>query len=502
MKPVSDTIAAVATPPGRGAVAIVRLSGPQAHAIACRLSNRASLPVRTPVRAWLTAEDGSVIDDGLLLYFPAPRSFTGEEVVEIHGHGGPVVVEMLLGRVLELGARLARPGEFSERAFLNGKIDLTQAEAIADLIDAGSRAAVRAAAQGLSGRFARVVEELNHQLTRLRVYVEAAIDFVEEPIDFLAEGEVAAGIAQLRQAIAHWLAVGEQGLLLRHGVKVAIVGAPNVGKSSLLNALLGEERAIVTDLPGTTRDIVRESIVVDGLTLHLLDTAGIRQTNDPVEQIGVARTHQAMEQADLILWLRAPDVDDDRVAAAIAAVVEGGRGRAERSLQAGEGQGAQSAACEKTNREHRVRETASHEDWQECAPCASPSFIRAADGSAFPKWVVEVWNKADRFPPPQGDGRFWIAAQTSQGVAELLTCLRQVVGFRGVDDEVWLARQRHLDALRRADQLLTEASEQLGQWELLAEALRLAHDALGEITGKVDADRLLGVIFSQFCIGK
>jgi tRNA modification GTPase len=276
----------------------------------------------------------------------------------------------------------------------------------------------------------------------LRVYVEAAIDFVDEPIDFLAEGEVAAGINQLRETIAHWLAVGEQGLLLRHGVRVAIVGAPNVGKSSLLNALLGEERAIVTDLPGTTRDIVRESIVVDGLTLHLLDTAGIRLANDPVEQIGVARTHQAIEQADLILWLRAPDVEDDRVVAVIDEAKEAG------------------------------------------------------------KWVVEVWNKADRFPPPAGDERFWIAAQTNQGVAELLSRLRQVVGFRGVDDEVWLARQRHLDALRRADQLLMEASEQLGQWELLAEALRLAHDALGEITGKVDADRLLGMIFSQFCIGK
>ena len=442
MKPDGDTIAAVATPPGRGAVAIVRLSGPQAYAIACKLSNRSSLPARTPVRSWLTAEDGSVIDDGLLFYFPAPRSFTGEEVVEIHGHGGPVVVEMLLEGVLELGARLARPGEFSERAFLNGKIDLTQAEAIADLIDASSRSAARAAVQGLSGRFARVVDELDRQLTRLRVYVEAAIDFVDEPIDFLAEGEVAAGINQLRETIAHWLAVGEQGLLLRHGVRVAIVGAPNVGKSSLLNALLGEERAIVTDLPGTTRDIVRESIVVDGLTLHLLDTAGIRLANDPVEQIGVARTHQAIEQADLILWLRAPDVEDDRVAAVIDGAKEAG------------------------------------------------------------KWVVEVWNKADRFPPPAGDERFWIAAQTNQGVPELLSRLRQVVGFRGVDDEVWLARQRHLDALRRADQLLMEANEQLGQWELLAEALRLAHDALGEITGKVDADRLLGVIFSQFCIGK
>jgi len=442
VKPDGDTIAAMATPPGRGAVAIVRLSGPQACAIACKLSNRSSLPARTPVRSWLTAEDGSVIDDGLLFYFPAPRSFTGEEVVEIHGHGGPVVVEMLLERVLELGARLARPGEFSERAFLNGKIDLTQAEAIADLIDASSRSAARAAVQGLSGRFARVVDGLDRQLTRLRVYVEAAIDFVDEPIDFLAEGEVAAGINQLRETIAYWLAVGEQGLLLRHGVRVAIVGAPNVGKSSLLNALLGEERAIVTDLPGTTRDIVRESIVVDGLTLHLLDTAGIRLANDPVEQIGVARTHQAIEQADLILWLRAPDVEDDRVAAVIDGAKEAG------------------------------------------------------------KWVVEVWNKADRFPPPAGDERFWIAAQTNQGVPELLSRLRQVVGFRGVDDEVWLARQRHLDALRRADQLLIEANEQLGQWELLAEALRLAHDALGEITGKVDADRLLGVIFSQFCIGK
>lgn len=442
MKPDNDTIAAVATPPGRGAVAIVRLSGPEAHAIACRLCGKKTLPPRTPVRAWLWAADGSLIDDGLLLYFPAPRSFTGEEVVEIHGHGGPVVTEVVLGRVLELGARLARPGEFSERAFLNGKLDLAQAEAIADLIDAGSRAAARAAAQGLQGRFSAAVAEMDAALTRLRVYVEAAIDFSDEPIDFLAEGEVVEGIAALRAQLAHWRQVGAQGLLLRHGVRVAIVGAPNVGKSSLLNALLGEERAIVTELPGTTRDIVRESIVVGGLTLHLFDTAGVRESCDPVEQIGVARTRQAIEMADVLLWVRAPDVDDTRVAAELAARV-------------------------------------------------TPSQRR-----------IEVWNKADRFPPPADDPRLWIAARQGEGIERLLAAVCETVGFRGVDDEVWLARQRHLEALARADRHLAEAVENLTHWEFLAEELRLAHEALGAITGRVDADTLLGVIFSQFCIGK
>lgn len=442
MKPANDTIAAVATPPGRGAVAIIRLSGPEALAIACALAKKNALPPRRPVRAWLYDADGAVLDDGLLLYFPEPNSFTGETVVEIHGHGGPVVVEAVLARVLALGARLARPGEFSERSFLNGKIDLAQAEAIADLIDATNRAAVRAAAQGLQGRFSQVVTELDRRLTELRVWVEAAIDFVDEEIDFLAEGEVAERITAARATIAHLLAVGRQGLLLRHGVKVAVVGAPNVGKSSLLNALVGEERAIVTDIPGTTRDVIRESVVIDGLTVHLLDTAGVRESSDPVERIGIERSRAALQLADIILWLRSPDVDDR----ALAKELEG----------------------------------------------------RQSAGQA----LLEVWNKRDRFADDRHEGRLWISARTGAGLEQLREAIVAAAGFRGVDDEVWLARERHLQALSRAEQHLATASEQLDSWELLAEELRLAHEALGEITGRIDADALLGVIFSQFCIGK
>ncbi|GAB6050999.1 tRNA uridine-5-carboxymethylaminomethyl(34) synthesis GTPase MnmE [Hydrogenophilus islandicus] len=442
MKPANDTIAAVATPPGRGAVAIIRLSGPEALAIACALAKKSALPPRRPVRAWLYDADGAVLDDGLLLYFPEPNSFTGETVVEIHGHGGPVVVEAVLARVLALGARLARPGEFSERSFLNGKIDLAQAEAIADLIDATNRAAVRAAAQGLQGRFSQVVAELDRRLTELRVWVEAAIDFVDEEIDFLAEGEVAERIAAARATITHLLAVGRQGLLLRHGVKVAVVGAPNVGKSSLLNALVGEERAIVTDIPGTTRDVIRESVVIDGLTVHLLDTAGVRESSDPVERIGIERSRAALQLADIILWLRSPDVDDR----ALAKELEG----------------------------------------------------RQKAGQV----LLEVWNKRDRFADDRHEGRMWISARTGAGLEQLRGAIVAAAGFRGVDDEVWLARERHLQALSRAEQHLATASEQLDSWELLAEELRLAHEALGEITGRIDADALLGVIFSQFCIGK
>ncbi|GLW60495.1 tRNA modification GTPase MnmE [Hydrogenophilus thermoluteolus] len=442
MKPVSDTIAAVATPPGRGAVAIIRISGPDAHRIGCALTGKTELPPRRPVRAWLTDHDGSLLDDGLLLYFPEPNSFTGESVVEIHGHGGPVVVEAVLSRVLSLGARLARPGEFSERAFLNGKIDLAQAEAIADLIDATHRAAARAAAQGLQGAFSHAVAALDRQLTELRVWVEAAIDFVDEAIDFIAEGDVAARITAVRQALAHWLEVGRQGLLLRHGVRVAVVGAPNVGKSSLLNALVGEERAIVTEIPGTTRDVIRESIDLDGLLVHLLDTAGVRETDDPVERIGVERSWQAIAGADLILWIRAPDIDDRALAEALQ----------ERGIA--------------------------------------------------PQAILEVWNKADRFPERVAETAVWISAKTGSGLDRLRATIRDRVGFRGVEESVWLARERHLEALRRADHHLAQALSMLVQWEFLAEELRLAHDALGEITGRIDADALLGVIFSQFCIGK
>ncbi len=443
MMPQPDTIAAVATPPGRGGVAIVRISGPIAAEIGAALTRRAlPLPVRRAVRAWAYAEDGAVLDDGILLYYAAPASFTGEDVVEFQGHGGPVVVQAILERCLTLGARLARPGEFSERAFLNGKLDLAQAEAIADLIDAQTRAAARAAAQALSGRFSEGVRALETELKRLRVWVEAAIDFVDEEIDFISSGEAAARVAALIEQLDVWIAEGRQGLLLRDGLKLALVGAPNVGKSSLLNALVGEERAIVTDVPGTTRDVIRETVVFEGVPVHVLDTAGVRATDDVVERLGVERTRQALAAADVVVWLRAPGVKDDEVAALLAS---------------GERTGS----------------------------------------------LIEVWNQCDRFPAPEFPASVLrISAKTGEGLAVLRQAVLAAAGWRTLEHEPWLARQRHLEALAAAKAHLLAALKREAQWEFLAEELRLAHEALGRILGQVDAEALLGEIFSSFCIGK
>ncbi|MCX7946441.1 MAG: tRNA uridine-5-carboxymethylaminomethyl(34) synthesis GTPase MnmE [Hydrogenophilus sp.] len=439
-----ETIAAVATPPGRGAIAIVRISGNSAAAIGAALIGRRDLlPARRAVRAWARAADGALLDDGLLLYFPAPHSFTGEEVVEFHGHGGPAAMRGVLERVLELGARLARPGEFTERAFLNGKLDLAQAEAIADLIEAETTAAARAAARGLSGEFSRAVAAMSASLTELRVWVEAAIDFPEEGIDFVEAGDVAERLAALAEELQRWQIAGRQGLLLREGVRVAIVGAPNVGKSSLLNALVGEERAIVSEWPGTTRDLVRERVEVEGMPVWLLDTAGLRPSTDRVEQIGVERARAARADAEIVLWVRAPDVADEAVAAEILS-----------SLQEGQR-------------------------------------------------LIEVWNKADRFPPPPGEERLWIAAQTGQGIAQLKAAIAEAAG-RTPGEAVWLARKRHLLALAEAEEAARQASTwgKAGAWELMAEELRAADAALGTIVGRTDPETLLAEIFSRFCIGK
>ena len=436
-----DTIAALATPPGQGGIGILRVSGPLALPIAQRLIAR-QLPPRRAVHGRFQ-DDGEPIDEGLALFFPGPRSFTGEDVAELHGHGGPVVMQMLLNAVLARGARLALPGEFTERAFLNGKLDLAQAEAVADLIASASAAAARGALRSLSGQFSQSVRQIDEDILKLRVYVEAAIDFPDEEVEFLSEGQVGSRIDRLLHALVELMKGGRQGVLLNQGVKVAIIGRPNVGKSSLLNRLSGEEAAIVTDIPGTTRDLLKVDLVLDGLPIHLVDTAGIRETQDPIEAEGVRRARSQAAAADLVLEVR----------------------------DAGE--------------------------------ASRPS----EDFAAGRTLIVE--NKIDLCGAPPGlvagePPRVRTSCLTGAGIADLVGLMKKQVGFTG-EGAAFSARQRHLVALDHARTALRCAADRLAAGapgEVLAEDLRLAHQALGEITGEVTADDLLGNIFRSFCIGK
>lgn len=444
-----DTIAAIATPPGRGGVGIIRISGPRSPAIAEAITG--SLPPSrfahfTP---FLDTADRQ-IDAGIVLFFPAPNSFTGEDVVELHGHGGPVVMDLLLQRCLAQGARVASPGEFSQRAFLNGKLDLLQAEAIADLIDAESATAARMANRTLQGVFSREIHDLVERLTQLRLYVESAIDFPDEEIDLLNEGEVGENLRVITERLQHLLKSAHTGQLLRDGITLVIAGRPNAGKSSLLNALAGYESAIVTEIPGTTRDLLRERISIDGLPLHIVDTAGLRESSDPVEAEGVRRARRQIEQADGVLW-----VFDDQ---------------------------------------------------------ADPAHL-ALDRSQLPSGVplTLVRNKIDlRGGQPAitetSDGiEVALAARDGQGLDLLIDHLKFCAGYQQQGEGEFIARRRHLDALQRAYGHLIRCSEMLTQQppgELLAEDLRQAQQALGEITGEFGAEDLLGRIFSSFCIGK
>jgi len=446
----TDTIAAIATPPGQGGVGIVRLSGAAVPDIARRLLGSLP-PARLARLRAFRAADGALIDTGLVLYFEAPASFTGEHVLELHGHGGPVVLDLLLARVLALGARAARPGEFSERAFLNDKLDLAQAEAIADLIGSGTAQAARAAVRSMQGEFSRRVQALTEQLTRLRMYVEAAIDFPEEEIDFLSDSGLRQGLQDLRDSFLDLLAHARQGRLLRDGMTLVIAGRPNAGKSSLLNALSGRDTAIVTAIPGTTRDVLREQIQVDGMPLHIIDTAGLHDSDDPVEQAGMQRARQAMEQADRVLLV----IDD----------------------QAGF--------------------------------CTADTAILNSLPPGVPH--TRIYNKVDlsgRVPGAgEVDGQTAIAlsVHTGAGMDDLRRHLKQAAGFTGTGEGEFSARRRHLDALERAQAHVLDGVHQLEvqhAGELLAEELRAAQQALGTITGEVSSDDLLGMIFSSFCIGK
>ncbi|HEY4368428.1 MAG TPA: tRNA uridine-5-carboxymethylaminomethyl(34) synthesis GTPase MnmE [Steroidobacteraceae bacterium] len=446
----TDTIAAIATPGGRGGIGVIRISGPLVSNIAGQLVGGLPEPRRAVLRVFKDAE-GEMLDGGLVLYFPAPASFTGEDVLELHGHGGPVVLDMVLARIVALGARLAEPGEFSRRAFLNDKIDLTQAEAIADLIDSSSTQAARAALRSLQGEFSAAVHALTEAVTETRVHVEAAIDFPEEEIDFLADATLRNRIDHARQLCAQIIATAQQGALLRDGMTVVIAGQPNAGKSSLLNRLAGYEAAIVTDIPGTTRDVLRERINIDGMPLHIADTAGLREHADVVEAEGIRRAHAEMSRADRILY-----------------VIDATRGLDDAAIAA---------------------ETAS------------------LPGNIPITWVVNKIDKigAQASLQPDGPPVVQLSATTGAGIDLLRQHLKECVGFLGNDAGIVSARRRHLDGLARAQVHIEAAAHQLIErraGELMAEELRQAQQCLGEITGEFSSDDLLGRIFSSFCIGK
>ncbi|MCD6004887.1 MULTISPECIES: tRNA uridine-5-carboxymethylaminomethyl(34) synthesis GTPase MnmE [Halomonadaceae] len=448
-----DTITALATPPGRGGVGIIRVSGPACRDIAAAVLGHCPSPRYAHYGPFYAAE--SVIDEGIALLFNGPHSFTGEDVLELQGHGGPIIMDMLLERCLQLGARLARPGEFSERAFLNDKLDLAQAEAIADLIDATSRSAAENAVRSLQGEFSQRISALVERLIELRVYVEAAIDFPEEEIDFLADGHVANRLDSVQQALTAVRKAAGQGALLREGMSVVIAGRPNAGKSSLLNALTEQDTAIVTDIAGTTRDVLREYIHIDGMPLHIIDTAGLRDTPDAVEKIGVARAWEEIEKADRVLLL----VDASTTDATDPMTI-----------------------------------------W--------PEFVaRLPDQTR----LTLVRNKIDTSAEQAGidlsttPPTIRLSAKTGVGVDNLKTHLKDIMGFSATTEGRFSARRRHLDALDRAMIALETGRAQLdgyGAGELLAEDLRDAQQALGEITGEFSADDLLGEIFGSFCIGK
>ncbi len=447
----TDTIVAPATPPGRGGIGIVRVSGPKAPEIAAVLLGEVP-PARTARFARFFDAQREPIDAGLALFFPAPHSYTGEHVLEIHGHGGPAVIEAVVARVLELGARRAQPGEFTLRAFLNDKVDLAQAEAIADLIDAGSREAARAAMRSLQGEFSAMVQGLTEAVIDLRTHVEAAIDFPEEDIDFLADRQLHERFQALADHFESIEQSARQGTLLREGMTVVIAGRPNAGKSSLLNRLAGYEAAIVTAVPGTTRDVVRERIDIDGMPLHVLDTAGLRDSADVVEIEGIRRAHEHMRRADRVLFVT--DLVDDPDAAAYA-----------------------------QERDRLPRDVP----------------------------ITLVLNKSDLaagIPLADtltGPPRIAVSALTGSGMDQLRRHLKDCVGFKTVEGGTVSARRRHLEALRRARTHVAAAERRLHEsraGELVAEELRGAQQALNEITGEFSTEDLLGRIFGSFCVGK
>lgn len=442
--PSVDTIAAIATAQGRGGVGVIRVSGRDIGAIVYGVLGKQPAARQATYSNFLD-RGGEILDQGIALYFPAPHSYTGEDVLELQGHGGVAVLQLLLRRCLDLGARLAQPGEFTRRAFLNDKLDLAQAESVADLIDATTTEAARSAMRSLHGDFSAAVRRLVDELVHLRMLVEAMLDFPEEDVDSVDANRRDILLRNIQAQLQHTLATAKQGSLLREGAHVALVGQPNVGKSSLLNRLSGEEIALVSEVPGTTRDVIRQAIQIRGVPLHIMDTAGLRESQDVVENMGIARTHQTLERADLILLLldvsRGFTPADERILARL--------------------------------------------------PANLPRLL--------------VFNKADlltEIKDEQSKGRVYVSAKTGEGIDDLRSRLLEMIGWRDQESGAFMARERHLRALNLAQSHLTQASATLQTPELLAEELRLAQQALGSITGEFTADDLLGEIFSRFCIGK
>ena len=442
-----DTIAAIATAAGRSGIGVVRISGPRLESLIDGIIGR-SLAPRQATLVEFRAARGEVIDQGLALFFPAPHSYTGEDVLELQGHGGPVVLREILKRCLELGARPARPGEFTERAYLNDKLDLAQAESVADLIDAATAEAAKSALRSLQGAFSQRIGELTRAVVELRALVEATLDFPDEEIEFLKQADAEGKLAAVRTRLQEVLSASQQGSLLREGIHVVLVGQPNVGKSSLLNCLAGEELAIVTEIPGTTRDAIRQCIDLDGIPMHLIDTAGLRESDNPVEKIGVARTWAAIAKADLVLVM----------------------------LDATQGE----STVDKT--------------------------IVAQLPSALPR--LTVMNKIDLLARSAavdktvGETTIWLSAKTGAGMDHLRRVILETVGWRADGEGLFMARTRHVQALEQAATHLGRAGGLEGKLELFAEELRLAQEALGAITGEFTSDDLLGEIFGRFCIGK
>ena len=444
---VEETIVAIATPPGRGGVGIIRISGSLACQIALKISSKNELQVRKASYTPLYNSAGELIDNGILIYFKGPDSFTGEDVVEIQGHGSPVLLDYLLSECVLQGARLANPGEFSERAFLNDKIDLAQAEAIADLIHANSLTAAKMAVRSLEGDFSKKIHVLNDNIIQLRMYVEAAIDFPEEEIDFLGDGKIAAKLDSLLHTILNIRANAAQGVLMREGLSIVIAGRPNAGKSTLINSLAGRDVAIVTEVAGTTRDVMREYILLDDLPVHIIDTAGLRDSDDIVEKEGIKRAWHEVSKADCILMIT--DVNQPEEAELGQAITT-------------------------------------------CIPDGVP--------------IIKVFNKIDvaGSNPKEEDNAIYLSAKSGLGIELLKSRIKSAVGYQPTEGK-FLARRRHLQALDTAKNLLLAGQQQLQSYkagELLAEDLRLAHLALCEITGEFSSDDLLGKIFSSFCIGK
>ena len=444
----NEVIAAIATPPGRGGIGVVRISGLSLETMLRALVNSEVAPRRATRAAFRTA-DGGVIDQGLVLFFRAPHSYTGEDVIELQGHGGPVVMQLLLRRCLELGARIAEPGEFTKRAFLNDKLDLAQAESVADLIDASTAEAARCALRSLQGEFSQRIDAMVRALIELRMLVEATLDFPEEDVEFLEQARAHDNLTKLRGQLATVLAASRQGSLLREGIHVVIAGEPNVGKSSLMNCLAGEELAIVTDIPGTTRDAIRQTISIHGVPLHMVDTAGLREPRDKVEKIGISKTWDELSKANLVLWVSAANAPETRAANPVVA-------------------------------------------------------------ARLPKGVVQIMvvNKIDlcgQDPATRRVGNtteIALSAKTGAGIDLLRSAMLEAVGWSGSGEGLFMARERHLQALRTAQAHVEQAAADSSQLELFAEELKLAQRALASITGEFSADDLLGEIFSRFCIGK